>query len=307
MASYISSNANRFYTALESAYGKVEAITAANRIPAVKLGIQQQVETGTRRDKTGSRTFAGLPAGVQAADRFRPADVPDELGQDDGGARLRSAVPGGTGRRAAMRFAGGTVASSTPAGRLGFGAPHGLSAGQAVCCGGEIRFVAAIVDAQTVQLNAPFTVLPAAGATIGATVTYAPATELTSVSIFDYWSPSTAVQRLLCGAAVDQMEILINGDYHEFHFSGMRKDVVDSSELRGRRGAIAELSGGAGAGGVRLLDGAGKHGTGVAGNIAVAVLHDHGATIAVKNELDTRNREFGSQCAAWRSHRDSGR
>ena len=39
MASYISSNANRFYTALESAYGQVPAITGANRIPAVKLTI----------------------------------------------------------------------------------------------------------------------------------------------------------------------------------------------------------------------------------------------------------------------------
>ena len=70
MSSYISSNANRFYTALESAYGKVEAITAANRIPAVKLGIQQQVATGTRRDKTGSRTFAGVPAGVKRRTDF---------------------------------------------------------------------------------------------------------------------------------------------------------------------------------------------------------------------------------------------
>ena len=70
MSSYISSNANRFYTALESAYGKVESITATNRIPAVKLGIRQQVETGTRRDKTGSRTFAGMPAGVRRRTSF---------------------------------------------------------------------------------------------------------------------------------------------------------------------------------------------------------------------------------------------
>ena len=98
-----------------------------------------------------------------------------------------------------VRFGGGTVASSTTAGRLGFGAPHGLTAGQAVCSGGEIRFVAAIVDAQTVQLNAPFLALPEAGASITATVTYAPATELKSVSIFDYWSPTTAVQRVLYG------------------------------------------------------------------------------------------------------------
>src|SRR5580765_8450235 len=70
MSSYISSNANRFYTALESVYGKVESITATNRIPAVKLGIKQQVETGTRRDKTGSRTFAGVPAGVRRRTAF---------------------------------------------------------------------------------------------------------------------------------------------------------------------------------------------------------------------------------------------
>ena len=39
MSSYISSNANRFYTAIESAYGQVGAIEAKNRIPAVKLTV----------------------------------------------------------------------------------------------------------------------------------------------------------------------------------------------------------------------------------------------------------------------------
>ena len=63
MASYISSNANRFYTALESAYGSVAAIAASNRIPALKLTMQQQREVTERKDKTGSRTFPGLPAG----------------------------------------------------------------------------------------------------------------------------------------------------------------------------------------------------------------------------------------------------
>ena len=70
MSTYISSSANRFYTALESAYGSVGSITATNRIPAIKLGIQQQVATGTRRDKTGSRTFAGVPAGVRRRTDF---------------------------------------------------------------------------------------------------------------------------------------------------------------------------------------------------------------------------------------------
>src|ERR1035438_488805 len=70
MSTYISSNANRFYTALESGYGTVGSITAVSRIPAVKLGIQQTVATGTRRDKTGSRTFAGVPAGVRRRTDF---------------------------------------------------------------------------------------------------------------------------------------------------------------------------------------------------------------------------------------------
>src|SRR3954469_17705994 len=70
MATYISSNANRFYTALESAYGQVGEIAAANRIPAVKLMVQQQSAAGARQDKTGSRTFTGQPAGGRRSTTF---------------------------------------------------------------------------------------------------------------------------------------------------------------------------------------------------------------------------------------------
>jgi hypothetical protein len=192
-----------------------------------------------------------------------------------------------------VKFAGGTVASSTAAGRLGFGAPHGIAAGQAVCCGGEIRFVAAIVDAQTVQLNAPFLTLPTAGADLTPTVTYSPATALKSVSIFDCWSPATAVQRVLYGAGVDQMEILVNGDYHEFHFSGMAKDVMDSSSFEA---GAAQLQAFPAEPAVADFDysivpghlGQAWLGTGPSRFCTIT-----GATIAVKNELDTRSREFG--------------
>ena len=132
MSSYILSNANRFYAALESAYGTVGSITASNRIPAVKLGVQQTVATGTRRDKTGSRTFAGVPAGVRRRTDF---DLQTYLTSWDkttagpGYGPLFQAAMGGS----PARFGGGTVATSTAAGRMGFGAPHGLTAGQAVC------------------------------------------------------------------------------------------------------------------------------------------------------------------------------
>ena len=53
--------------------------------------------------------------------------------------------------------------------------------------------------------------------------------ELPSVTVFDYWSPSSAVQRLLSGAAVDQMQVQVNGDFHEIWFSGVARDLVDNS------------------------------------------------------------------------------
>ena len=56
MADCVLSTQNRFYVDLESDYGAAPAITASNRIPAVKLGIRQEREIRRRRDKTGSRT-----------------------------------------------------------------------------------------------------------------------------------------------------------------------------------------------------------------------------------------------------------
>lgn len=292
MAAYISSNANRFYTALENTYGSVAAIASTNRIPAVKLGIRQQVETGTRRDKTGSRTFAGTPAGVRRRTAFDLQTYLtswDKAAAGPGYGPLFEAAMGAT----PARFGGGVVASSATSGRLTFAAPHGLSVGQAVCAGGEIRFAGTIVDAQTVQLNAPFLTLPAAGAATTATVTYSPATELKSVSIFDYWSPATTVQRLLYGAGVDQMEILINGDYHEFHFNGIAKDVVDSASFE--EGA-AQLQSFPPEPAIEAFDysivpghmGQAWLGTGPSRFCTIT-----SATITAKNELDARNREFG--------------
>src|SRR5579871_406975 len=170
MASYISSNANRFYTAIESSYGQVPAITALNRVPALKLAIQQQLDAKDRKDKTGSRTFAGLPSGGRKRTNFELRTYLtswDRTTAGPGYGPLIQAALGGT----PQHFAGGTVASSTNTGRLGFSAPHGLTAGQAVSSGaGEIRFVASIVDANNVQLNAPFTIAPAPGASLGAAV-----------------------------------------------------------------------------------------------------------------------------------------
>src|SRR5579862_6669577 len=70
MGCYVSSNNERVYVALESAYGQVPAVTAANRIPLVKLGAKQVPVVTGRRDKTGSRTFAGLPSTIRRTASF---------------------------------------------------------------------------------------------------------------------------------------------------------------------------------------------------------------------------------------------
>jgi hypothetical protein len=293
MSSYISSNANRFYTALESTYGQVATIQSGNRIPALKLTVQQQLEVTNRKDKTGSRTFAGLPAGGRRRTNFEVqtflASWQKTKGAPGYGPLFQAAL-GGT----PLQFAGGSVASSTPDGRLGFAAPHGLTVGQAVGCGGEIRFASALVDPSTIQLNAPFTLTPGAGSPVDAAITYVAATELPSVSVFDYWSPTTAVQRLLSGAGVDQMEIQINGDYHEFHFNGLARDVVDSSSFSEGPAPLQSFPA------EPALDAFDY--TIVPGNLGQAWLGTSvsqfftitNASVVLKNQLDTRSREFGS-------------
>ena len=305
MASYISSNANRFYTALESSYGRVGEITSANRIPALKLAIQQQLERADRKDKTGSRTYFGAPSGGRRRTDFELRTYLtswDKATDGPGYGPLFQAALGGT----PLQFGGGVVASSGPDGRLAFLTDHGLSVGQAVASAGEIRFVAAIVDAHSVQLNAPFTIAPAGGSMVGGTVTYVPATALPSATVFDYWSPTTAVQRMLCGAAVDQMTIQVNGDYHEVHFSGLAQDVVDSSSFSAGLGQLQEFPP------EPLLDALdfsvvpGNLGQAWLGTSPTQFLTITSASVVVKNALEPRSKEFGSSvpraiCAGQRS------
>jgi len=57
MANYVLSKNNRYYVALESNYGVVPTVSAADRVPGVRLAVTTQKVTVARRDKTGTRTF----------------------------------------------------------------------------------------------------------------------------------------------------------------------------------------------------------------------------------------------------------
>src|SRR5215471_1214371 len=228
MSCYISSNNNRVYVALETSYGVVPAVAARNRIPTVKLATRQVPELTNRRDKTGSRTFVGLPNRIRRKTSFQlntfMTEWTDQTQQPSHGPLFQAAMGA-----APRTFGGGTVASVSGL-SVGFSAAHGLQVGQGLAFGGEIRFVAAIANTTAVVLNAPFTSLGAGGA-IGTTTTYSLSTTLASTSIFDFWDPSTGLRRILNGAAMNTMQIKVNGDFQEFVFSGPSQDLIDSTSF----------------------------------------------------------------------------
>jgi hypothetical protein len=233
---YISSNNNRIYVGLETSYGAVPVVTTRNRIPLVKLAAKQAPEQTSRRDKTGSRTFVGLPNRIRRKTSYQLNTFMTEWidqTQPPSHGPLFQALLGA----APLTFTGGTASSIANQTSITFTAPHGLSLGQGLAFGGEMRFVAAISNSTTVVVNAPFSSL-AAGGVLGTTITYSLASDVGSVSLFDYWDPSTVVQRIVNGAALNTMNIKVNGDFQEFVFAGPSQDLLDTTSFVSGQGGL---------------------------------------------------------------------
>jgi len=293
MSSYISSNANRFYAGLESNYGQTPVISAQNRFPAVKLTAKNQLEKADRRDKTGSRTFVGIPAGLRRTTSF---DVTTYMtswaGQSSGpayGPLFQSSMGASP-----LVYAGGSAAAGCSTTMIDFTAPHGLLVGQGVSCDGEIRFVSVVVNANAIQVNAPFTTAPSAGAQIAPSISYFPATEIPSLSIFDYWDPNTALQRILCGAAVNRMTIKVNGDFHQFEFSGIAQDLIDSASFSAGMGQLASFPAEPALGAFDYAIVPGNMGEAWLGTSPNEFYTITSGTFQLDNGLDLRSKEFGS-------------
>jgi hypothetical protein len=191
-------------------------------------------------------------------------------------------------------FAGGILGAGSSGRTLVFTAAHGLRAGQAVAYAGEIRFVTAIVNNTSVQINAALIGNLEAGVRIGPTVSYFPATDLGSVSIFDYWDPSSAVQRILCGAAVNQMTITVNGDFHQFEFSGMAQDLIDNSSFAGGAGQLTTFPAEPPVGVFDYSIVPGSMGQAWLGSTPSEFYTITAGTFQLDNGLDLRAKEFGS-------------
>jgi hypothetical protein len=171
--------------------------------------------------------------------------------------------------------------------------PHGLAAGQAVAAGGEIRFVTGVVDARTVLLNAPFSAAVSAGESIDATCSYLPAAELKSATILDYWSPASAVHRLFAGAAVDHVQIDVNGDFHEFKFGGYAADVIDSASFTTGQAALQQFPDEPDSAGFDYSLVPGHLGQAWIGSVPNQIFTLSSARVSFKNNTNLRAREFG--------------
>lgn len=293
MPGYISSNNNRFYVAAESAYGVAPAIAGHHRIPAVKLKTKHERERVQRHDKTGSRTFIGTPPGVRHRTTFGLSTYMSawtEQTRDPAHGPLFSAAMGA----ASLKFNGGNVSASSGT-QLTFAAVHGLALGQAIAVNGELRFVNAIVNATSVQLNAPFTGTVTAGAVVLPTVTYSLAHSLPSASIFDYWSPDTATQRVLSGVGVDTMKIKVNSDFHEFEFSGVAADLLDDSSFTGGQAGLSAFPPEPVAANFDYTIIPGHLGQAWIGSAPNQFFTLTAAQIQLNNNIELRNREYGAQ------------
>ena len=290
---FISSNANRWYCAREESYGRLAAVTGSHRIPAVKMTARQQREKSNRKDKTGSRTFAGLPPGMRLQTTFNLTsymrDWPDPTVLPAHGPLIEGAM-GETG----VLWGGGAAALSCTTSEIKFATAHHLSAGQAISFNGEIRFVAGVVSPVAVVVNAPFASAPAEGDAINQTATYRLAPELPSLSLYDYWDPSSAVQRVFGGAAMDKMTIQLNGDFHQFEFSGSAQDVVDTSSFTSGQGGAATYPVEPATAGFTYSPIAGNLGQVWLGAVPNRFLTVADATVEVHNDIELRTREFGS-------------
>jgi hypothetical protein len=274
----------------------IPGIVGPDRIPALKFKARQVPEHTLRKDKTGSRTFVGLPNGIRETTTFEVDTLLTEWGNTSAppayGPLFQCAM-GGT----PVIWAGGTVSSVTSGTQIAFTAAHGLSAGQAVTFSGEMRFVTAVLNSTTLFINAAFNTTPVNGSGMGPTISYSLAESLPSASIFDYWDPSTAVQRIVEGAAMDRMKIKVNGDFQEFDFSGPARDLVDSASFTSGQGGLTTFPAEPTAANFDYTVVPGHLGEVWMGVSPAQFLTITAAELSLENNIELRVKEFGSDFA----------
>ena len=292
MASYISSNNNRFYAKSETVFGQIPDIDGSNRFPAVELSAHQQLVRSQRRDKTGTRTFLGSSPLSRRATAFSVSTYLTSWNgvNAPGYEPLLQSACGGL-----VALSSRLIIAAVPDSlHLVTTSPHGLVPGNAISQGAEIRFAVAIIDQVTLVLNAPFSGSLAVGSNLTPCLTFSLGETLPSFSLFDYWDPTDALQRIITGATVDALSISTNGAFQELTFSGLAADLVDSKSFVSGDQGLETFPIEPNLGGFDYSIVAGHLGEAWLGVSPTKFLTLTAASIELKNGLIARNMEFGS-------------
>ncbi|MBS1829791.1 MAG: hypothetical protein JST93_31115 [Acidobacteria bacterium] len=291
-SAYIQSNENSHFLAKETAQGVVPPVGAANRVLLSGLKMLTTHAVPKRNDRWGSRSVGEPIASVQKDTSFQFSTYHYENSaypnQSIYGALIEAALGGDP-----LFFAGGTVDSQLTANRIRLVAPHNLSRLMAISRAGEVRFVDRVIDANTVEINAPFTAGLPSGSNLEPAFTYTLARSLKTLSLFDYWTPASSIQRVGRGAAVDRMKIAVNGDFHSMTFSGPMIEVLDSLSFTPGMGGLSEFP-------LEPSAIGSAHEMPVPGHLGQAIIGDGHcytmteAEVTVNNGVGARSREFGS-------------
>jgi hypothetical protein len=102
------------------------------------------------------------------------------------------------------------------------------------------------------------------------------------------------VQRILTGAAVDKLQIRVNGDYHQFDFSGTAQDLIDTTSFAAGDGGLVQFPAEPALEQFDYTIIPGQLGEAWLDNTPDQFYTVTSATVSIQNNIETREREFGS-------------
>lgn len=223
---YISTFSNSFYLRSDTNAGEPLQLEDARRAPIESLQIEVKRKQLFRSDKSGHRSrSAVLGPQRENIDLSLLANVNgwSDRSRDPLLAPLFASAVAAPGK------AGGnlTVASVAGSSISVLGNPN-IWVGMALGFADELRFVRSVIDASTFELNGSFSAPLQAGSVLLGCSTFAPGASAETFELFEFWSPSAAVQRAVSAACANRTTFEINSDFVTMRVEGFAKTLTDS-------------------------------------------------------------------------------
>lgn len=223
---YISTFTNSFYLRADTNSEEPLQLNEARRAPIESLQIEVKRKQLFRSDKSGYRSrSAVLGPQRENVDLSLTANV---SGWSDR-SKDPTLAPLFASSVAAAAQVGGNLTVATVSGNniSVLGNPN-IWVGMALTFGDEIRFVRSVLGAGAFELNGSFSAPLEAGAVLVGCSNFAPGASAETFELFEFWSPSAAVQRAVSAACANRTTFEINSDFVTMRVEGFAKTLTDS-------------------------------------------------------------------------------